>query len=385
MRVGSVVLLRQSAVSELSEERHQQPGTSLAAISSGPVGLLEILGEPVLHRVVESLRRSDVDPTSVVADEQFRHHPALRGLSRGRISVVFAAAGDLTTSLRTAFKRCGDHGADAVILAEASAYVELDVSFLVQSHQSNRRRATLVKDADGMLPIVMVNSSDPEFASSLVDRKLMFPETTAVHHHCAYVNRLRTSQDLRRLAQDALERRCRIRPNGDEVAPGVWLASTARVHPTARVVGPAYVGPNSRVRSGSAVGDCSSVERDCIVERGSVVTDSSVLSGTFVGACLDMYHVVVNQSYFVDLQRNIGMNIGDNLVGATSLSSPQRSEGLRVEFGANREAMRAMRGRLRTLLFKRPQPAVLPARVSYASEQWASLKSISGTGDSPGI
>jgi hypothetical protein len=98
-----------------------------------------------------------------------------------------------------------------------------------------------------------------------------------------------------------------------------------------------------------------------------------------------MYHVVVNQSYFVDLQRNIGMNIGDNLVGATSLSSPQRSEGLRVEFGSNREAMRAMRGRLRTLLFKRPEPAVLPARVSYASEQWASLKSISGTGDSPGI
>ncbi len=382
MRVGSVVLLRQSAVSDVGKD---QPGTSLAAISPGPVGLLEILGEPILHRVVESLRRADVDPIFVVADEQFRHHSALRGLSRGRINVVLSS-GDLSAALRTAFKRCADHGADAVILAEASAYVELDVSLLVQSHQSNHRRATLVKDADGILPIVMVNCSDPEFATALVDRKLMFPEPIAVHHHCAYTNRLRTSNDLRRLAQDALEHRCRIRPNGEEVAPGVWLASTARIHPTARVVGPAYVGPNSRVKSGSVVGDCSSVERDCIVERGSVVTDSSILAGTFVGACLDMYHVVANQSYFVDLQRNIGMSLGDNLVGSTSLSSPQRSEGLRVEAGVNRESMRAVRSRLRGL-FKRPEPVVaLPARVSYrASEPWAGLKSISGTTDSTGI
>jgi NDP-sugar pyrophosphorylase family protein len=380
MRVGSVVFLQKFGGSGLPEKgltNLNGSGASLAAVASAPAGLIEILGEPILHRVIESLQRSDVNPIFVIADEGLKAHEALRSLSRGRIHVLSSSSANFSARLETAVKRCKEFGAETVLLMEASAYVELDVADLVHEHLSNRRRATFVEDSDGVLPMAMVNSSDHEFASSIVEHKLMFPEASGRYQHRAYVNRLRTAHDLRRLATDALEHRCRIRPNGDEVAPGVWLSTTARIHSTARVLGPSYIGPNSRVRSGSTVGSCSTVERDCIVERGSVVNDSSILAGTYVGACLDLCHAVVDQNHFVDLQRNVGVHILDSLIGRTTLHSPQSGA------FASRHAIRAVGGRLRDLLTRREVPGGSAARVSYsAPERWTSLKPISGTTDS---
>lgn len=386
MRVGSVLFLKQSVDAVPCAGNQSQAAGTFSPVSPA---LVEILGEPVLHRMIESLRRSNVDPVFVVADERFRTHPAIRTLSRERIHVLTASENNLCGRLETAVKRCGEAGADSVVVMEAGPYVELDVADLVHAHQSNRGRATLVHDSEGPLPIVMVSSNDGEFAASLLGKRLLFPEATTRYCHNAYVNRLRSARDFRLLAQDSLEHRCRIRPNGDEIAPGVWVANSARIHASARVIGPAYVGPNSRLRAGTVVSDCSTVERDCIVERGSVVADSSILSGTYLGACLDLRHSMVWQNNFVDLERNVEIRMLDNLMGATSLSSRQRSDGLSAEAAKSGDsAPRSVSERLRTLLTRREYPVAVPvpARVAYSStDRWSSLKPLSGTTDSTGI
>ena len=133
-----------------------------------------------------------------------------------------------------------------------------------------------------------------------------------------YVNRLADARDLRRLVADAFQGRCAIRPRGREVKPGVWIDDGARVHRSARIVAPAYIGRGTRVRAAALVTRFSNLERRCLVDYGTAIEDSSVLPYTHVGRGLDVAHAVVEGSRLVNLSRNVAVTIRDaNLIGPT--------------------------------------------------------------------
>ena len=56
--------------------------------------------------------------------------------------------------------------------------------------------------------------------------------------------------------------------------------------------------------------------------------DSTILSGTYVGVCLDLAHAVVHQNCLMDVQRNVGIEMADSLIGATSASRRNLVPGL---------------------------------------------------------
>jgi hypothetical protein len=262
---------------------------------------------------------------------------------------------------------------------EPSAYTEFDVRALTAAHESARSKVTLAYDDGGALPIAMVSSSEADLAGSLMQRKMLFPQPTARFLHTGYTNRLRTAGDLRQLAQDALQHRCRIRPNGDEIRPGVWVAKTAYVHSASQLLSPAYVGPNTRIRSGATLSECSTVERDCIVERGTTVCNSSVLGGTYVGVCLDLSNIVVNQSHLVDVRRNVSLKISDSLIGSSPLAAKTSIPSLWASVTGKRATVGSVQGRFRTLFPKRPV-APAAAQMAYVpAERWGTLKSLSRT------
>ena len=137
--------------------------------------------------------------------------------------------------------------------------------------------------------------------------------------HRQYANRLSTPLDLRRLTQDALLQRCAIRPNGNEVRPGVWIAPSARLHPRARVVTPSYIGADTRLRSGVVITRGTNIEHHCEVDRGSVVENATILPHTYLGSSLDIAHSIVNRNAMVDVRQAIEVEISDrSLIGSTS-------------------------------------------------------------------
>jgi NDP-sugar pyrophosphorylase family protein len=180
----------------------EAPATSLASISPKPAALLEILGEPILHRMVEVLRRGQVELIYLVVDEIFRDCEVVRKLSRERIQILSAPAKALPALIESAVKRCSEHGVENVVLMEASAYIELDFKDFLQAHQSGNQRLTLAYDESGPLPVALVSSSEPELAASVFQRNLRFPQATTQYLHRGYANRLKNAQDLRLLAQD---------------------------------------------------------------------------------------------------------------------------------------------------------------------------------------
>src|SRR5262249_21991818 len=84
-----------------------------------------------------------------------------------------------------------------------------------------------------------------------------------------------------------------IRPNGEQFRPGVWVASGAKIERNVRLVAACYIGPSTRVRSGSLITRGSSIEHHSVVDCGTAVEASTLLPLSYLGAGLDLVHCVV--------------------------------------------------------------------------------------------
>jgi NDP-sugar pyrophosphorylase family protein len=129
-----------------------------------------------------------------------------------------------------------------------------------------------------------------------------------------YVNRLTGPADLRRLVVDGLTSHCRLRPQGTESRPGVWMDESAQVHRDARVVAPAFIGRGARVSEQCLITRCSSIESNCHIDYGTVVEDSSILPNSYVGIGLDLSHSIVDGNNLLNLERGVTLEIADPCV-----------------------------------------------------------------------
>jgi hypothetical protein len=93
----------------------------------------------------------------------------------------------------------------------------------------------------------------------------------------------------------------------------------------ARVLAPAFIGSMAQVRSGAVVTRCSSVERNAVVDCGTVVENSTVLPFSYVGAGLDLAHSVAGMGRIVNLHRDVSVEILDSkLIGKIAATSGRR-------------------------------------------------------------
>jgi NDP-sugar pyrophosphorylase family protein len=360
-----------------------KPGTenepSLSSFSSTPVALLDVLGEPILHRIVESLRRRNVGPLILVVENSLANHVVVRDIAHWHVEVMRAPVGALSSTVDAAIVRAAGEGTRRVLAIEASAYVELNVAELVHFQRESQQRATFVSDAAGPLPIALIDGKHTDIAWPLLVNRHTLPRYMGDYEHRGYVNRLQTVAQLRTLAKDALLRKCQIRPNGAEVRSGVWIAESARIHPHARVVGPAYIGPYTKLRPGALISGHSVVERCCEIDRGTVVEESSILPYTYLGVCLDLADAVVKQNKLIDLKRNCVLEVSDTFIAASRVAGRTTLPSL---LGLNRRlgGINAMRERLRSLLSRRPEP-VPSTRVSYdaPTRRWSNLQPVPST------
>jgi hypothetical protein len=76
-------------------------------------------------------------------------------------------------------------------------------------------------------------------------------------------------------------------------------------------VAPAYIGCGTKVRADALITRLTNIERDCCIDSGTVVEDSSILSNTTVGICLDLCHAVVNGSELFSLERDVVVEVSD--------------------------------------------------------------------------
>jgi NDP-sugar pyrophosphorylase family protein len=296
-----------------------------------PLSLLDVLGQTVLERVVQRLRRAGITDMCVLASVGEMATPYLeRAEFRAKISSARVSRGELWTAAEEKCEQFRQEGADLILVLRLGPYLELDYEELVQHHIDKHCRMSTVVDSDGKaLPIVVLDAARRGDASALFRSEMQ-----QVRDDCerfpmrSYVNSLQTVINLRTLAIDGLLEKNAVRPVGHELKPGIWVGEGARVHRHARIVAPAYIGAQSKIRASALITRTSVVEHHAEVDCGTVVENSTILPFTYVGAGLDVMHSVVGFRRLAHLTRQVEVEISDaKLIGMSTTSALSRTAG----------------------------------------------------------
>ena len=100
--------------------------------------------------------------------------------------------------------------------------------------------------------------------------------------------------------------------SGREVAPGVWLGRRCRVHSTASLSRPVFIGENCIVGARARLGPHAVLVRDCVLDDRCTVANSIILPGSYVGRGLGLAGVIVDQKYMIDGKRGEKVRVDDN-------------------------------------------------------------------------
>ena len=301
--------------------------TGAETMGGVPLALLEVLGRPVVHHAIEHLRKNGIEQIAVLVDGGARAQSYAREAKRNDVQWATANRNEIWREAARVFTEFAQDGAELVLTMRLGAYAEPELEPLIQTHLDQRSRVTQYCDAGGPLDIFMISASRRNDAAYLFRHHFRRCRVPCVQvEFRGYVNRLQTAQDLRRLTHDAFLGEAHIVPNGREIKPGVWAGPGARVHKTARVLAPAYIGAWSKVRAAAVLTRGACLEHHTEVDCATVVEDTNVLPYGYVGVGLDVAHAVVGFRRIAHLRRNVEVEISDpKLIGMVSPHAPMRA------------------------------------------------------------
>ncbi len=328
-----------------------------------PLALTDVLGKPVLAHLVDQLDRLGVSAVAIISQADLP--PATRVPQAARATVTWAHARgeNLWRAAENAFSDHAQGGADEVLILRLGPYVELDLESFLQTHLDGPGHVTRAVDANGTrLDLFLVTAARRNEGAYLLRHRL--EESRSLYGawtSTGYWRPLENARDLRCLGVDGLLQRNRIRPVGDEIRPGVWIARGAHVHRRARVLAPAYVGSGARVRPNAVITRCGIVERHTDIGSGSVIEDASVLPYTRIGPGLDVTRALAGFQRVAHLERNVEVRVSDPRL----LSAQSPSAALRALAGA--ASVMSLPAALLRGLLAAPQPSSLPAAVAAPS------------------
>jgi len=206
----------------------------------------------------------------------------------------------------------------------ANAYAETDLLDLFCFHREARQPVTRTFDRDGCLDLWVVDCAKAQ-PIDLVFLKNNADQNGAPRYFIReYVNRLLHPRDVRRLAADILRRNCGTGVSGKQVRPGVWIDDGGEVHRRARIVAPAYIGCASKVKADALITRFTDIERNCCVDSGTVIEDSSILANTTIGICLDLCHSIASGNKLWNLERDVAVEIVDPRVMRFTTARPRK-------------------------------------------------------------
>ena len=311
--VGAIVVVESQGE---SAEPAAQRATRRMQNQHGSLASVELLGRSVLDRTLDRLRAAGIAAVSV---------------ARIAEPVCANASAPLTPWLQetNAIVQMRQQRLDAALIVALGAYLEFSPADLIQFQRQQGAAVVQGCDEMGKLPMWLVAFEQMPESAEL--KKYLDAASPVLSPLGGYVNRLEDLHDLRRLAVDGLTSRCGCKPVAVEVRPGVWMAQGAQVERGARIVAPAFIGRAAKVAEQCLITRCSNLENHSQIDYGTVIEDSSVLAGTYVGIGLDLCHSVVNGRELANLRHDVTLDISDPaILRQVHENRMRRSTGFRV-------------------------------------------------------
>lgn len=311
MGLGAIVVIsakKELFVSDGSADPSQVHGASLGTA----LECAEVCGRSLVERIVERFAAIDCDTISILVENGI-FLPAFR-VAHAEVTVEHVD--DLRFAITRKLSEFESRGIDHSFINWADAYTETDLLDLFCFHRESRQTATPAFDRQGPLALWVIDCAKAQRLQP--DLLLEQAGRSSRYFIREYVVRMTHPSNMRQFAADVLRGRCETAPSGRQSRPGVWCDQGAEVHRRARIVAPAYIGCGSKVRADALVTRLSNIERDCCIDSGTVVEDSSILANTTIGICLDVCHAIVNGNELFNLERDIAVEVSDPKVMRSS-------------------------------------------------------------------
>lgn len=305
------------------------PGSS-ERVGGIAMAYLDVLGLPVVERVLERLRSYGITTVTLISDSAEPPFFARSKVASSTVPRVQVQGEQLWQRAEESFLRHAEDGADLVVMLRLGPYVEADYEEMIQHHLDRHCAVSMAVDGEGAgVELFVLNACARQEAVRLFRSRLRRRSRVCAPFPIAgYVNRLQAPSDLRRLAVDGLLARNAVRPEGTELRSGVWVGWKARIHRRARVIAPAFIGDHAKIHAATLITRGTVIEQHAEIDCGTVVENSTVLPFTRIGAGLDMMHSVVGFGHLAHLQRATEVEIADKkLVGVASPSTVSRLAG----------------------------------------------------------
>lgn len=284
----------------------------------------DVAGRSLTERIIDRYLGAGIDLVSVLIEE-----PACGDLSTFHVTsakVNIAVVSDLNSAIARRLQNYSENGLARSFVQWTNVYAETDLLDFFYFHRASKLPVTWAFDADGSLPMCVIDCANrPTIDFPLAAQNPAQNAASYLIH--GYVKRLTHPKNLREFAADMLQGRCECRPSGHESKPGVWIDASAELHRGARIVAPAYIGRGSKIMDDTLITRLSCIEKNCCVDCGTVIENSSVLANTQVGIWLDVCHAVVSGNRLLSLSRDMTVEVSDpDLIRFTAAASRSTSE-----------------------------------------------------------
>jgi len=275
--------------------------------------MVDVLGRSIVDRTLDRITSATCTKPTIIVE---------RSPGAGLFPCDDISASGSSPAWENAIDHHIMRGLDHLLLIRLNAYTDLDFGELLQSHIDTQSSLTRVYGLTGVLDIAVVD------ANSLQDSGNTYCKTLSEiivrqrrFLYCGYVNALLSPRDLRRLVEDGLHGACRLNPMGVEVRPGIWYGAGARVHSSAIIQAPAYIGAESHISAACTIDRASAIEHGCVVDYKSTIRQSCLLQNTHIGIDLNVRHAIVFNNKLVHLDHGVEVNCDPRLIGVTSRSA----------------------------------------------------------------
>ncbi|MDM8536486.1 sugar transferase [Desulfobacterales bacterium HSG17] len=109
---------------------------------------------------------------------------------------------------------------------------------------------------------------------------------------------------------------------GREVEDNVWVSRNVSIHPSAKITPPVYIGENCNIEKNVSLGPGVVVGKDCFINRESILENTVIFPGSYVGEALELRDVLVNRNHLVNVRLGTELTISEDLILGSLTKKP---------------------------------------------------------------
>ena len=290
-----------------------------------PKPMMPVANRPVLHHLLNLLRRHDVTDVGINVHAYPEIIQAYFGDgSRLGMSIEWSHEEELLGTAGGTKKLEEFWGGETILITSGDGLHDVDVTALLGHHRRTGALATLtvkpvgdpssygvvILDRDTRVRGFQEKPTRDEARSDLancgiyvIEAELLdripqdtfhdfgndvWPSLVAANEEVyayttmAYWNDVGDLDELRNTILDAVLGHVRVDVPGEEIAPGVWAEAGCRIADSARIDGPVVLGPGVVIGEDAQVRGPAAIGADCVLGRGAAIRSAALLPGTAV-------------------------------------------------------------------------------------------------------